>query len=149
MTAQEKAFEFLVFNMTQCVGIVIPPPPAIPLMASTFTRDYEAVCPDGHKVEWQFFSWQAVVPPGTNVVFSAQSADTQADLGAAMSVGIGTASTTTSTWTSAPQTVNYYLNQANQSSRAWLRVSMTLNPSGGLTPTLSDWRQIFDCKPAE
>jgi hypothetical protein len=26
---------------------------------------------------------------------------------------------------------------------------MTINPSGTTTPTLSTWKQEFDCKPAE
>src|SRR3970282_2196892 len=130
MSAQEKAFEFLVFNTTQCLGIVNPPPATPPLDAATFTRDFEAVCPDGHKPEWEFFYWQAVGPPGTSIAFAARTADTLAELAAATPVGIGTASTTTTTWTSDPDTVGVNLQDENLASRRWLRVSMTLNPAG-------------------
>jgi hypothetical protein len=152
MTGEEKAFEYLLFNATQCVGLVTPPAPATPLAPATFTYDYEADCPDGTQPEWEYFYWQATVPSSTNIVFKAQTADTQAGLDTATQVNAGTASANTTAWTSDTNTVAYHL--ANdptpaQVSRQWLRISMTINPSGNTTPTLSQWRQDFDCKPAE
>jgi hypothetical protein len=150
MTGEEKAFEFLLFSTTQCVGTVAPPP-AVSLQPTTFTYDYEGICPLGTQAEWEFFSWQATVPTGTSIVFKAQTAETQADLAAATQVSAGTATTTTATWTSDPNTVNYYLTNNSPSilNSHWLRISMTLNPSGLTTPIVNQWKQTYDCKPAE
>jgi hypothetical protein len=46
MTGEEKAFEFLVFSTTQCVGLVAPPPATAGLRPATYTYDYEANCED-------------------------------------------------------------------------------------------------------
>jgi hypothetical protein len=152
MTGEEESFEFLLFSATQCVGLVTPPAPATPLTPATYSVDYEANCPSGTKPEWQFFSWKATVPASTSIVFEAATATTQAGLGSAVQVGVGTATTNASIWTSDPNTVEYHLrNDASpaQTSRRWLRISMTLNPTGTTTPTLTQWQQTFDCKPAE
>ena len=116
-----------------------------------YTIDYEANCPTGTKPEWQYFSWKATVPSGTNIVFEAATATTQGGLGTAVQVGIGTATGNATIWTSDPNTVEYQLRNASpaQASRRWLRVSVTLNPTGTTTPTLTQWQQTFDCKPAE
>lgn len=151
MSGEEKAFEFLLFSTTQCVGLVTPPPPAPPLMQATFTYDYDSDCPDGSHPEWQFFQWQANVPALTSIEFEAQTADTQGALGAASPVGVGTASATTTAWTSDTNTVDFHLkgDMPAQPSRRWLRISATLNPNGTTSPTLSQWRQTFNCVPAE
>ena len=150
MTGEEKAFEFLLFSTTQCVGLVAAPP-AVSLQPTTFTYDYTANCPTGTQVEWEFFLWQATVPSGTSVVFKAQTADTQAGLATATQVDAGTATANTATWTSDPNTVNWHLvnNSPLIPSLNWLRISMTLNPTGLTTPTVTQWKQVFDCKPAE
>jgi hypothetical protein len=152
MNGEEKAFEFLLFNATQCVGLVAPPAPATPLASATFTYDYEADCPLGTQPEWQFFYWKATVPPSTSIVFKAQTADTDTALASATQVGAGTASANATAWTSDANTVAYHLkNDPTPAlvSKRWLRVSMTINPSGTTTPTLTTWKQEFDCKPAE
>ncbi len=98
------------------------------------------------------FSWKATVPSSTSIVFEAATATTQGGLASAVQVGVGTATTNASIWTSDPNTVEYHLrNDASpaQTSRNWLRISMTLNPTGTTTPTLTQWQQTFDCKPAE
>jgi len=154
MNGEEKAFEFLLFNATQCVGLVTPPAPATPLASATFTYDYEADCPSGTQPEWEFFSWKATVPVNTTIDFKARTADTQVDLATAVDAGAGTAVTpgNPTTWTSDANTVAWHLQNDPASplpSRRWLRVSMTVNPTGTTSPTLSQWQQIFDCKPAE
>jgi len=151
MTGEEKSFEFLLFSATQCVGLVTPPAPATPLAPATYTVDYEANCPSGTKPEWRYFSWKATVPASTSVVFEAATATTQGGLASAVQVGIGKAETTTTTWTSDANTVDYHLRNGSppQASRRWLRVSMTLNPTGTTTPTLTQWQQTFNCVPAE
>jgi hypothetical protein len=152
MNGEEKAFEYLMFSTTQCVGLVTPPTPITPLQPASYMFDYQGVCPDGTQVEWEFFSWQAIVPASTSIVFTAQTADTQEGLAAAPPVTVGTASADTTKWTSDANTVNWHLmNDLGTPvlSARWLRVSATLNPTGNTTPTLTQWQQIFDCIPAQ
>jgi len=151
MTGEEKSFEFLLFSATQCLGLVTPPAPVTPLKPATYTVDYWADCPDGTKPEWQFFSWKATVPTSTSIGFTAATASTQAGLASATPVSAGTATATTSIWTSSTSTVEQQLRAASpaQASRDWLRIAITINPNVTTTPTLLKWQQTFDCKPAE
>jgi hypothetical protein len=179
LSPNEAAFEYLVFVLSSCAigGPPIvpsaPPAPTPPptLSSSTFTREYRAVCGVGESPKWSFFNWQAVIPSGTSIVFSAQTA---ADVGGVAgaygaSVPLGTASTTTppGVWvTQAPPCAvnDHLLNLASfgsparpecagatpaQQSQAWLKVTMTLNPSGSVSPVLQSWQQLYDCVPSE
>jgi hypothetical protein len=57
----------------------------------------------------------------------------------------------------APVTVDYHLRTdtpaPNSASKTWLRVFMTFTPdnttSPPSSPTLTAWRQLYDCIPAE
>ena len=153
MTGQEEAFEFLVFNTTQCLGLVAPPAPISTLAPVTFVRDFQASCPNGTLPVWRFFSWQSVIPPGTSIEFRAQTADVQADLAAAPQVGAGTSTASTGmVWTSDPDTIDEHLQNdlsPSEPSRDWLRISARLIPSSAVSPTLTTWKQEFDCVPAE
>ncbi len=132
-------------------GTCQTPPPLIYYYPSTFTRDYNAVCPSETRPVWRLFEWQATVPSGTSINFTAQTADTQGALPAATSYAVGTASTTVVAWTAGASTVDQVLTAAAQKSRAYLRVTATLNPSADhlLAPTLANWRQSYDCVPSE
>ena len=147
LTAQEKAAEFLLFDLGACLTALPPPPPAY--YPATFTRDYQGVCPASQKVVWRFFDWETVTPSDSNIVFKAQTADTQALLATATPiVNLGTASgAPITTWTGTDVSVAL----APNPSRDWLRVTITLNPSsdGTYTPTLTAWRQQFDCVDAQ
>ncbi|HEY1958972.1 MAG TPA: hypothetical protein VGH28_25340 [Polyangiaceae bacterium] len=143
LTAQEKAAEFLLFDLGSCLTQVPPPPPAY--YPATFTRDYEGQCPAGQKVVWRFFDWETHTPSDSNIVFTAQTSDTQAGLATATPVvNLGTAS-------GAPITTyvgtDVGLALAPSPSLDWLRVTITLNPSSDdlSAPTLDAWRQQFDC----
>ena len=173
VSGQELAFEYMMWEAMTClapstvppVAPSVPPiPPAMPLMSSTFVRDYQATCPTGTKVEWEFFYWQAVVPAGTDITFRAATATTLAALPAAppgaapTTVPIGKATTTTpvspaGTWSQDAQTVADHLKLEPpgpaQVSQNFLRVYMTFNPSGPAAPVLASWRQTYDCVPAE
>jgi hypothetical protein len=149
MSPQEKSFEFLLFQTTACLSTTTPPPP---LMPATFTRTFQATCPAGTHVEWEFFSWQATIPLGTNITFTAQTAATPGGLAAAPVVGAGLASMTTMTWTSDPNTIAWHL--ANDVmpgllSQNYLQVNMTFNPTATIPPSLLNWRQMYDCPPTE
>ncbi|MBN1609152.1 MAG: hypothetical protein JW940_21160 [Polyangiaceae bacterium] len=152
MTGEEKAFEFLVFSTTQCVGLVAPPPASPGLEPATYTYDFQANCKDDEVPEWEFFMWRATVPDGTSIDFTAQTADTQEELDTADSVSVGTASETTTIWTSDPDTVDWHLEHDLSPpgyNARWLRISATLNPTGKISPTLDQWQQVFDCIESE
>ncbi len=143
LTAQEKAAEFLLFDLGACLTVIPPPPPAF--FSQTFTRDYQGVCPIGKSVVWRFFDWQTVTPLDSSIAFSAQTANTQA--------GLPTATPTVSLGTASGAPITTYVGTdvsvalAPNPSLAWLRVNITLNPSSDKSqaPTLSAWRQQFDC----
>jgi hypothetical protein len=103
-------------------------------------------------VVWRFFDWKAIAPLDSSIDFTAATADTQGNLGAATAVGIGTASVALATANAmAPPPVNWIGTDVSTKlpgkSQAWLRVGLTFTPSTNMTqaPTLSSWRQLFDC----
>jgi hypothetical protein len=120
----------------------------------TFEREYVAECPDGFKVAWRFFEWQATIPSGTSIDLSVQSKP-QDDASYEPAGGVAMASisetTTADEWVHGDETVDEALASADAGSRAYLKVSMTFNPdpSGTTSPLLSAWRQNYDCLPAE
>jgi hypothetical protein len=147
LTSQEKAAEFLLFDLGACLTNLPPPPPAY--FPATLTRDYEGQCPAGESVVWRFFDWETVTPSDSNIVFNAATADTQAGLATATPVAyLGTASgAPITTWTGTD--VSQAL--APNPSRQWLRVTIKLNPSSDQlqAPTLTAWRQQYDCAPSQ
>ncbi|MDB4933819.1 MAG: Tryptophan synthase alpha chain [Labilithrix sp.] len=173
LTGQELAFEYMMWEAMTCLApSTVPPvsppvspiPAPAPLATVTFTRDYQAQCPVGTRVEWQFFYWQAIVPSGTDITFRAATAATAAALPAApppaapatVPIAKATASTPIvplNSWSQDAQTVAQHLTNEppgpSQISKDYLRVYMTFNPSGGAAPVLQAWRQTYDCVPAE
>ncbi|HEX7600073.1 MAG TPA: hypothetical protein VF316_00640, partial [Polyangiaceae bacterium] len=143
LTAQEKAAEFLLFDLGSCLTPLPPPQPAY--YPATFTRDYQGVCPASQVVLWRFFDWETVTPSNSNIVFTAQTASTQGLLPTAVPVvNLGTASgAPITTWTGTDVSVAL----SPKKSAAWLRVTITLNPSSDAlnAPVLTAWRQQYDC----
>jgi hypothetical protein len=119
-----------------------------------FERVYEALCPSDTLPEWRFFEWQATVPDGTSIEFSAQTSHDGDEYEPSTPVGIGTAEQTTpaGTWHRGPEPVQEVLLAQDPvvKSQHFLKVTMTFNPdtSGSVAPTLHAWRQIVDCVPA-
>jgi hypothetical protein len=96
--------------------------------------------------------WKATVPANTSIVFTAASADTVAGLATATTVAAGQATTSSvSAWATNPVNLNTNLVAIKVGSRSYLRVVSTLQPSTDLlsTPTLSNWRVVYDCLDAE
>jgi hypothetical protein len=130
--------------------------PSLIFEQQTLQREYVAECPDDTSVEWRFFEWQATVPLGTYIEFSAQTKQNEADeYEPDGPVWIGEASVTTpgTTWHRGPQTVHQFLEDASPdlTSRTYLRVTISFNPdsNGAVAPTLRSWRQFYDCVPNE
>jgi hypothetical protein len=136
--------------------LTVPPPPVTIFTQQTTTREYVANCPHGTQAKWRFFEWQATVPTGASIVFSVQTkATAAATYQPAMPILLSTATPASGTgpgiWYRGPSTVEQVLATAMPpvASGDYLRVGMTFNPTMMVSPRLHEWRQIFDCVPAE
>ncbi len=158
LTPEEIALEYQFFQLTACLGTSAVPPP-VPPGAATFSRDFQAVCEAGTCPVWQAFEWQSTIPVGASIAFQAATAPTETALpssppaGPPTTVPIATATTTVLApdWDTDTNTVDWHLENASppQSSEAWLRVYMTLNPSATDSPILWHWQQLYDCTPCQ
>jgi hypothetical protein len=149
LSGSEKALEYMLFDLSSCVGAALPPPPPI-YTAATFTRDFVAQCSFGASVRWRGFEYTAAAPSDTNIVFSAQTADDAAGLTTATSYPISTAnavapSSPVGGYVLDPDTGTGIL--PLKGSRKVLRISATFNPStdGQSSPSLFNWTQKYDC----
>jgi len=120
----------------------------------TYEREYIAECPDGYKVAWRFFEWQATIPTGTSIDLAVQTKpedDSLYEPDPAVTIGSIDETTTAGEWAHGLATVDEVLEDAEVGSRAYLKVSMTFNPdvNGQISPVLTAWRQNYDCLPAE
>ncbi|MGC4066582.1 MAG: carboxypeptidase-like regulatory domain-containing protein [Polyangiaceae bacterium] len=144
---EELAFEYLLFSATQCTGPVIAPPVPSALPMRTFSRKFHADCGRTEQVEWKLFSIQATIPEGTGVYVAAKTADTEQELEHASWINPAGFDRTTTTWTSSEHTLDWsFRNQTNPDvSREWLELILTLDPDGSVSPTVSEWRLVYNC----
>jgi hypothetical protein len=138
------------------VCVVVPTPPVTTYLPNSTSREYIAECPHGTQAKWRFFEWQATVPASTSIVFSIQVKAAAADAYSPMpplllSTATPMSGTGPGTWYRGPLTVDETLANAIPAlaSGDYLLVTMSFNPTMTATPTLHQWRQIFDCVPAE
>jgi regulation of enolase protein 1 (concanavalin A-like superfamily) len=144
------------FPTNQCTGGTCTRPPA-PFSYSdlVYTRDYQASCPSQTEPIWRFFDWQTVTPGDSDIKFYAATATTSAGL-PAVETGpsvayLGRASgAPITTWTGAD--VGAALTAIGQSpSDNYVRIFVDFQPTSDLSqgPTLTAWRQQYDCAASE
>jgi hypothetical protein len=156
------------FDLTSCVSpdSATPPPPPFQYTGyppATFTQDFVSMCPPATLPMWREFDWQAQIPLGANIVFSAQSGAMASTLLPPVPVLLATATTSTST---GPTMQNFDVALIDTgvkgsgpfdvamppvTSGNLLRVTITLNPTPDLqeTPILNQWKVQYDCIASE
>ncbi len=163
MTPQEKALEFMFFDLTGCVSSDTGPPPPPPFAPATFTQTFNSTCGPGFKVVWRELDWQANVPATSSIAFSAQSGPTLAGLLPATPVSLATATTSTvlPAWNSAVIDTSNGITTTGTGpfntavppvvSQAVLVLTIAMTPTtGGLaSPLLINWKVQEDCVPSE
>jgi regulation of enolase protein 1 (concanavalin A-like superfamily) len=144
------------FPSNTCVmGSCQLPPSPLRYPEIVFTRDYVASCAAPLKPVWRFFDWQTVTPGDSSIKFSAADAKTAGALpstsSAASVVYLGTASGAPITsWVGAD--VGAALVAGMQyPSFSYLRIFVDFKPTSDKKqgPTLTSWRQKYDCVASE
>jgi hypothetical protein len=121
---------------------------------ATYQREYVASCPTGTEVAWRLFEWQSTVPSGTSIDIKVQTKRKAADSylpAVALAHGSITATTAAGIWAHGTSTVDQVLKAAALRSLPRLLVSLTFKPNaaGDVAPSLTNWRQNYDCVDSE
>jgi hypothetical protein len=170
---QEDAAEYLLFDLAGCVSGAPPPGNPQIYQAATFTRDFQGTCPSGSQVVWQNFYWADTTPGNSSVVFTAWTADSEAQLGTQYPAAALATASGANSCPNGPSCSNMPIgngtnpgvavdaalaahgtpttNMPPVASHSWLRVNMTLNPTSDQmsTPTLQGWQQTYGCVSSE
>jgi hypothetical protein len=168
LSPEEDALEFMLLDVSACVAPITvssssgPSTGSPPYNAVTFTEDISSSCPLASRATWRELDWQASIPSGASIVFSAQSVESPTDGGlpgysTAQVVPLFTATTSTvlpgvdSVLIDTGTTGAFNLAMPPVLSRSNLRLTVTINPTPDkmATPTLIEWQVKADCLPSE
>jgi hypothetical protein len=160
LTAQEKALEFMFFDLTACITSDAYSPPGLTSLfnAATFSPpDYVANCALGSSPIWREVLWSATIPATASITFAAQSGATTSSLLPATPLTVVT--TTKSTAVSSTDVA--YIDTGSTGTGAFnvadptvasdniLRLTITLTPTTDQlkAPTLLAWSVAYSCVP--
>jgi hypothetical protein len=152
LSAQEKAAEFLLFDLGGCANPA-PPPVVPPYYANgQLVRDYDAVCPVGKFPKWRFLYWTTQMPAvdagtGGSITFRAQVGPTIATLGSIAT--LATENQTRTVWTGVDLSSAAYPSLLPSRSHLRLTVDFTPTSNNRATPTLTGIQQTYDCADSE
>jgi hypothetical protein len=176
MSPQERAIEFMLFDLTSCTGA--PPVPAAfaSYQPATFSEVVTASCtsgeqplPDGgsfasgNEFVWRKVKWNASIPSSSFITISAQTANAPDDGGTVDWTTVPTIPLATITNDSIEPGYQWLdtgdggalltgaPGDAGAAPGSELRLTVTLNPSadGTATPTLDWWQVFYDCVASE
>jgi hypothetical protein len=136
------------FPLSHCVAGTCTPPRPLPMFTeASYTRDYEGICPAGTLPAWHFFDYIGATPGNSEIDIYAQTAETQADLGAATKVLVAVVKNLTVLPDFTGVDVAPILPNGSQH---WLRITLDMKPTSDnqQAPVLSNWRQGYSCPPS-
>jgi hypothetical protein len=156
------------FDLTSCVSPdnAPPPPPPTTIVGykpATFVEDFTASCPAATVPAWREFDWQAQIPSGASISFSAQTGKDAGSLGPATPVSLANVTTSTNTGptmqnfdvafidTGKTGTGAFNIAVPPVVSAALLRITIALDPTTDMlqAPTLLQWKVQYDCVASE
>lgn len=169
LSDQEKALEFMFFDLTSCVtpdtGSASPP---VLLVAETFPLDFVTTCPIGTIPRWREFDYTATIPPAAagpytatyptpSIDFAAQTGPANGDGGGfvpSTPLQLGSPVTTSGSGAilldTAPGGTGLFT-AAGITSQTDLRMWITLTPTANQlsSPVLNSWEAQYDCPASE
>lgn len=119
-----------------------------------YEREYVAECPFGTHPVWRYFEWQATIPTGARLDFSVQTKLEEGDdyrPSTPINIGSATLTTPDNAWQRSSTTVDDALKSKGLGSFPYLKLQVRFvpTPDGNAPPVLNNWRQVYDCVPAE